>query len=93
MTEQEIKDTVEQIVKREADEKRRRENDDLIEASVCTKAVCLLETELEQQGYFLGESGSDMIVYHATCLKQVKDEWMRFDRLEWKWRQPCRDTV
>ncbi len=88
MTEQEVKDTVEQIVKFEADEKQLMESEHFSEAGACTEAVQMLETELEQQGYFLGEDGTDMIVYHANRLKVVKDEWLRFDRAELKWRQP-----
>jgi hypothetical protein len=86
MTEQEVKDTVEQIVRLEADEEQLMESDNLIEASAATREVQKLETELEQQGYLLGESGGDMLVYQAGPLRFARDTWLIFDRTEWKWR-------
>ena len=88
MTEQEIRETVEQIVKLEQESDDLVVNDNFIEASAATREAQKLETELERQGYFLGESGEDMIIYHASSLKVVKDAWLIFDRAEWKWRQP-----
>jgi hypothetical protein len=87
MTEQEVKDTVEQIVKFEADEKHLMESEDFIESSACTEAVQMLEEELEEQGYFLGEDGTDMIVYHKVFQKKAGDEWLRYDRANGQWRQ------
>lgn len=83
-----IKDTVELIVSLESQADELTEQGNFSQSSAATEAVQMLEKELEEQGYFLGESGSDIVVYHADRLKVIKDEWMRFDRLEWKWRQP-----
>jgi hypothetical protein len=91
MTEAEVKETVEQIVKFEADEKQLMENDNFIEAGACTEAVTMLETELEQQGYFLGEDGADMLVYEASPLRFARSTWLIFDRANGQWRRSNED--
>jgi hypothetical protein len=90
MNEQEVKDTVEQIVRLEKQADELMESENFTESSACMEAVTMLETELEEQGYFLGESGPDMIIYHRALLNTAGAEWLRYDRANGSWKQPDR---
>jgi hypothetical protein len=87
VNEQEVKDTVEQIVNLEQQADELMESENFTEASACMEAVSMMETDLEEQGYFLGESGTDMIVFRKGFPEVAKDEWMRYDRATGSWKQ------
>lgn len=86
MTEQEIKELVEKIVRLEREADMCSVNDDFVGSSARQHEAAKLEMQLELAGYMLGEDGADMLVYRRDEFLIVRSTWLIFNRAKREWR-------